>query len=61
VPVNIYRVPTIKLFPANAKFLPIEYHPDDCTRGVDGYITFIEEERSHPVKYQKKSKVEFEA
>ena len=44
VPCNIYRVPTIKLFPADAKYLPIEYHPD--TPLLEGYVHFIDEERA---------------
>lgn len=48
-PTKVFYVPTIKLFPANAKSLPVEYHPD-LDVPLEGYITFIEEERTHRVQ-----------
>jgi hypothetical protein len=45
VPAKICYVPTIKLFPGNANYLPVEYHPDLDVQ-LDGYIKFIEEERT---------------
>lgn len=41
----VYDLPTIKLYPANAKWLPVEYVPNDYSR-MEGYIDFIEQERS---------------
>lgn len=41
----VYDLPTIKLYPANAKWLPVEYVPNDYSR-MQGYIDFIEQERS---------------
>jgi hypothetical protein len=46
VPAKIYSVPTIKLFPANAKYLPVEYYPDSGV-SLEGYVNFVEEERTH--------------
>ena len=41
----VYCQPTIKLYPAKAKWLPVEYVPKDYKR-EEGYLTFIEQERS---------------
>ena len=41
----VYFQPTIKLYPAKAKWLPVEYVPKDYKR-EEGYINFIEQERS---------------
>jgi hypothetical protein len=43
---SVHCLPTIKLYPANAKSLPAEYIPNDPAH-MDGYIKFIEQERSH--------------
>jgi hypothetical protein len=40
---DIYYLPTIKLFPANSKNVPVEYDSDDL-EDFQGYTEFIEEE-----------------
>jgi hypothetical protein len=52
---NVDRVPTIKIFPAKKKYLPVEYHPSDPSF-LDGYISFIEEEGSNHLKPSKDDK-----
>lgn len=46
---NVYCLPTIKMYPANSKLLPVEYIPEDYSR-IEGYTKFIEEEGSHHVQ-----------
>ena len=48
---NLYSLPTIKLYPAHSKFLPVEYIPDDYSR-TEGYVRFIQEEGSHGVQWK---------
>ena len=48
---RVYCLPTIKLYPANAKCLPVEYIPNDYSH-VEGYIKFIEQERYHQSQSQ---------
>jgi len=43
LPTNIYCLPTIKLYPAKDKTLPVEFFPGDYS-DVDGYKKFIEED-----------------
>jgi hypothetical protein len=43
LPTNVYCLPTIKLYPAYDKDLPVEYFPEDYS-DVDGYKQFIEDD-----------------
>ena len=45
---DIYYLPTIKLFPANSKAVPVEYDCEDL-EDIQGYMEFIEEEGYHHI------------
>ena len=48
VPVEVYHVPTVKLYPAGKKDLPVEYFGDKNVPGA--YINFIQSEGSESLK-----------
>ena len=48
----VHCLPTIKLYPAKVKNMPVEYIPDDYS-SLDGYTTFIQQEGSNHVQCQK--------
>jgi hypothetical protein len=56
---NVYCLPTIKIYPANSKLLPVEYIPQDYSH-IEGYTKFIEEEGSHHVRYKFPEPVELQ-
>jgi len=43
VPVEVYHIPTIKLYPAHKKNAPVEYF--DKLTDIEQYCIFIKEER----------------
>lgn len=51
VPVDIYHIPTIKIYPAKNKSSPLEYF--DKTTEPDRYLRFIEEEGSSEADFAK--------
>ena len=53
---NVYNIPTIKLYPAHDKTLPVEYFPVDYSR-TEGYRKFIEEEGSLQVQWRAPSPI----
>ena len=48
VPVEVYHVPTVKLYPAGKKDLPVEYFGDKTD--PDAYVDFIQSEGSEGLK-----------
>lgn len=48
---NVYSIPTIKLYPAHHKTLPVEFLPDDYSC-AEGYRKFIKEEGTHRLDWE---------
>jgi hypothetical protein len=51
VPVEVYHIPTIKLYPAHKKNAPVEYF--DKLTDLGQYFVFIKEERSRRKRVQR--------
>jgi hypothetical protein len=51
IPVEVYHVPTIKLYPAYKKNAPLEYF--DKPTDLDQYVVFIKEEGTRKLKVRR--------
>lgn len=51
IPVEVYHIPTIKLYPAHKKNAPVEYF--DKLTNLDQYVMFIKEERGRRKRIQR--------